>query len=212
MPTYSLWLEPGPHGPVRLILGQAIQMASSMGSRGPTFPPHITLAGSVNLPSDAAAAAAAGAVAARLPAPGGISIGFRAVDLGHIYHQAVMLMAEPTPELVAAAAAARAAAAERWSTGGAGPPAPGPGDEAKAAAAYLPHASLLYTDDVDTRVQAVCEAVQGGQLSTLLRSAGVNLEDPAASTAHPWTRVTAWRTEGPVEGWTCVADVGVGEG
>ena len=218
MPTYSLWLEPPPSSRVRDRLGAAIRAASSLGAGGPPFPPHITLAGSVDLPSDEAAAAAAKAVAAAIRPPG-VPIRFHAGQLGRSYHTAVFLVALRTPALKAAAAAARAAARERWSAGVAkGPPA-----EAAAAAAYEPHLSLLYSNDDQTKIAAFMEVnVDGGRVKGLLKEAGVSIEEgginvdgtgpgAAADPDPAWTRVTAWRTEGDVAGWRCVADCGVGE-
>ena len=211
MPTYSLWLEPPPGGLVRDRLSAAIRQASGMASCGPTFAPHVTLAGGCDLPSDAVAAAAAMDVARGLP--GGVRIRFESARTGQSYHQSVFLCAAATPELRAAAAAARAAVRARR-----GGPAPPPGDdvgEAEAAAAYFPHASLLYSDEPTTRAAVMAGVRPGGPLHALLTEAGVALEEEEGcddDKGPAWTRVTAWRTSGPVDGWACVGDFGAGDG
>ena len=213
MPTYSIWLEPPP-GPQRDALAASIRRAACTGAGGPTFAPHVTLAGGVDLPTDRAASAAAAAVARALP-PAGVPIALaRSPTVGASYHKSVYLLAEPTPGLVAAAASAWAAAAERragpsQAAGGSGrspaasPPPPQP--------PHMPHLSILYSEDEATKAAVVAGMAEerragGGE--------GPDGEDDGGAPPPPpaWTRVTAWRTEGPVEGWECVADVGCGGG
>jgi hypothetical protein len=191
---YSLWLEPGP-GAVRDCL-TAIIAKSGL---GPAFAPHVTLAGGVSLPSEAAAGAAARTVAVRLPATG-VRVSLARVATGTTYHQCVYALVEKTPMVSAAAAAARAAAAEHGDGGGEGAlPAGGAATttEAAAAAAYMPHVSLLYSDDAAARVSFADACSRDLDLAAL---------------SFDGLRVTAWRTGGAVEGWARVADVAVSGG
>lgn len=189
MPTYSLWLEPGPTAPALPKLAAVISAGP-----GPAFVPHVTLAGGVDLPDHEAAATAARAVAARLPSSG-VRVHLTRIATGTTYHQCVYALVEKTPEVEAAAKAARAAvgAALTRTTGG------GAGDdqgEAAASSSYMPHVSLLYSDDAADRAAfaTACERDLGdvGALSF----AGV--------------RVTAWTSGGPVQAWECVGCAAAG--
>lgn len=179
MPTYSLWLEAGPTSPA------LPRLAAVIGSGpGPAFVPHVTLVGGVHLRDDDDAAGAARAVAARLP-PSGVRVKLTQVATGTTYHQSVYALVDKTPEVGAAAAAARAA------VGGL------VGDDAAAGASFMPHVSLLYSDDAADR-RAFADAC----------ARDVDL----GAASFDGVRVTAWRTEGEVEQWALVTAVEAGQG
>lgn len=188
MPTYSLWLEPEPTSSPALPKLAAV-IASGP---GPVFTPHVTLAGGLDLPDDAAAARAARAIAAHLPTAG-VRVRLTRVATGTTYHQSVYALVEKTPELAAAAAAARAAAASAASTSAM----VGEADEAAAAAAYMPHVSLLYSEDENDR-------------SAFAAACARDLDLDAVS--FDGVRVTAWTSGGPVEAWSLVEAVASGDG
>jgi 2'-5' RNA ligase len=133
---FSLWLVP--EGAVADALQAVIdRLAREHG--GPTFPPHVTLLGSIVAPEEDVLARSRRLAAQTAP----FTIHLDDLGIGETYFQSLFATVRPTSELLAMREAAQQAF----------PEAP--------AEAYHPHLSLLYGHPSAEAKQAVVEALRG---------------------------------------------------
>jgi 2'-5' RNA ligase len=133
---FSLWLVP--EGAIADALQAVIdRLAQEHG--GPSFPPHVTLLGSLTLPENEVVGRSRLLAASSAP----FTIRLDGVGIGETYFQSLFAVVRPTPELLALRSAAQQAFPEA-------PVEP-----------YRPHVSLLYGHPSAETKQTIVEALRG---------------------------------------------------
>ena len=133
---FSLWLVP--EGAVEDAL-QAVIKRLAQEHGGPSFPPHVTLLGSLVTTEEDMLNRSRRLAAQLRP----FTIHLDDVDVGETYFQSLFATVRPTPELLAVREAAQQAFPE------------------VPAAPYHPHVSLLYGHPSSATKQAILEALRG---------------------------------------------------
>ncbi len=171
MAAHSLWLVPARHGPARATLRQTIErLAGRFGT--PVFDPHVTLLGGLEGAFEALSTAAH-RLATVIP-PCEIALG--EIVSRRSYHQRLVAVVAPTPELEGAHSRAVASFSGE-------------------ASAYWPHLSLAY-GDLDEGATA--------ELAAMATAAGVSGLCFDAAALELWRTdgdVGAWRRISSFELW-----------